>query len=243
MRMAKHPALLALTIALSMAPVFSAQAIVAGEVDTFTSGTTENWFAGGALGSVPPVPPGVSAGGPGGAGDNFLLMTGIGIGGGGAGSRLVAMNATQWSGNYTAAGITGIAMDLRNFGAVDLSIRLLLEDPIPGPPANQAVTSFAALLPAGGGWTSVVFPVAAADLTALLGDVTALLTDVTVLRLFHGTGAAFPGEAIAGQLGVDNIRAIGTGGSVAVAEPAGLVVLVAGLGMVGMLRNRQRSAN
>jgi hypothetical protein len=46
------------------------------------------------------------------------------------------MNATQWAGDYLAAGIDGIAMDLRNLGTTDLTVRLLLEDPMGAPPAN-----------------------------------------------------------------------------------------------------------
>ncbi len=43
-------------------------------------------------------------------------------------------------------------MDLRNFGASDLSIRIYLENPMGAPPTDEAVTS-PFLLPAEGGWT------------------------------------------------------------------------------------------
>ena len=182
-----------------------------GQVDTF-SGSIEGWFAGGGpFGQVPPVPPQVIAtGGPAGAGDAFMLVTASC--GDGPGSRLVAMNATQWAGDY-AAGITALTMDLRNLGNSDLTIRLFLEDPLPGPPANTAVSSVGITLPAGGGWTPVMFPVGVGDLTVLEGDLSTLLTNVTLLRLFHGSAVGFPGESVVGALGVDNVRAVPEPGS------------------------------
>jgi hypothetical protein len=58
----------------------AASAAVVGQVDTFQSGTTENWVAGGGpVNQLPPVPPQVVlSGGPGGAGDAFLLLTSSG---------------------------------------------------------------------------------------------------------------------------------------------------------------------
>ena len=195
-------------LALHVATHSSAIAVTLGESDTFDSGTTENWTAGGGPnGGTPPVPPEVAPdGGPGGAGDEFLEITGVG--GNGPGSRLTAMNIlAQWAGNYLAAGVGAIGMDLRNLGDSDLTIRLLFEDPIPGPPANEAVTTTGFLLPTGTGWTHVIFPIAPADLTPLLGDATTVLGNTTVLRILHSPS---PTEAvpIAGVLGVDNITAL-----------------------------------
>jgi hypothetical protein len=184
-----------------------AHAVSIGQVDTF-SASIEGWFAGGgAFGQVPPVPPQVVAtGGPAGPGDAFMLVTANG--GSGVGSRLVAMNAMQWAGDYTAAGITAVTMDLRNFSNLDLTIRLFLEDPLPGPPVNTAVSSVGILLPAGGDWTPVTFPIGSGDLTVLQGDLATLLTNVTLLRIFHSTTDTFPGEPVVGALGVDNVRAV-----------------------------------
>lgn len=205
-----------------------AGAVVVGQVDTFGDGTTAGWFAGGGpSGGRPPAPPTViSNGGPGGQGDAYLQLSSTGSMG--PGGRLVGMNAAQWAGDYLAAGITGIQMDLRNLGTTDLSLRLYFEDPIPGPPVNEAVTAFAADLPAGGDWTRVLFPVTGADLVALAGDIPTLLAGTTVLRLFHGTAADFPGEPIAGLLGVDNVRAVGE-----LPEPSSLALLATALGLLG----------
>jgi len=218
----------------SLAVLPQAHAVSAGEIDTFSSGT-DGWFAGGGpSGQVPPTPPTVVAGGgPGGAADSFLLLTANGSDG--PGGRLVGMNAAQWAGNYTAAGIGAIAMDLRNLGPSDLSVRLYFEDPIPGPPANEALTTFALVLPTGGSWTHAVFPIAASDLTALQGNATTLLANTTVLRIFSGAAADFPPARITGALGVDNIQAIA-----AVPEPASFALLGAGFGLLA-LRSRRRA--
>src|SRR3954447_3958250 len=157
-------AFLAMIAAAALSPQ-TAGAVVLGQTDTFQDLTTDGWFAGGALGSVPPIPPQVVAsGGPGGAGDAFLKITGGG--GFGPGSKITALNNTQWAGNYLSAGVTGIAMDLKNFGGTPLTVRLQLEDPMAAPPANEAVSTFGAVLPVGGDWTRFVFPISAADLTA-----------------------------------------------------------------------------
>jgi hypothetical protein len=221
------------TLALCLAAT-PAAAITLGQADTFGSGTTETWFAGGGpFGAMPPVPPQVIAtGGPQGAGDAFLQVTAQG--GTGPGSRLAAMNVAQWAGNYAASGIAAIAMDLINLGTSDLTIRLLLEDPIPGPPLNIAVTTAAAVLPAGSGWTHVVLPVDTAGLATLVGSPAALLGNVTLLRLIHSTGADEP-DPVAGVLGVDNITALAT----AVPEPLSLALLApALLALAGTRRRR-----
>lgn len=181
-------------------------AIVPNQTDDFEDGTTQGWIVA-ALGQPHPFPPvNEPSGGPGGVDDNYLRLTAIG--GSGPGSRLAALNLTQWAGNYTTAGVQGISLDLRNFGNTDLYIRLLFEDPGVGPPTNVALTD-AFFLPAGGGWTTVAFGVNAASLTALMGDVPTLLTNTTAIRIFHGADPTFPPAPVVTDLGVDNIHALG----------------------------------
>jgi hypothetical protein len=201
-----------------------ASALAIGQADNFEDGTTQNWRVG-LLGAVHPAPPtNVPDGGPLGAGDNYLRLTSTG--GAGAGNRLTATNiATQWAGDYTATGITTISMDLKNFGATDLSIRLYLENPTVGPPTDQAITS-AISLPVGGDWMHVAFAIDAASLVALVGDVSTLLANVTALRVFHGPSDAFPGPPVAAVLGVDNITATS---AQTVPEPPALSLLTFGV--------------
>jgi len=210
-----------------------AHAVTVGEIDTFSAGIG-GWFAGGGpSGQFPAPPPSVVAsGGPGGAGDSYMLISANGSAD--AGGRLVAMNAAQWSGNYGAAGISSIAMDLRNLGTTALSVRLYFEDPIPGPPVNEAVTTASILLPAGGAWTHAVFSISPSSLTVLQGSATTLLSKTTILRIFSGAAADFPPERIAGSLGVDNIQAI--------PEPETYALMAAGLALLTWKAGRRSKA-
>jgi hypothetical protein len=213
----------AVVVAAAVSLSTAAHALSNNELDTFSAGI-EGWFAGaGPFGQVPSPPPSVVAtGGPAGAGDSFMLVTANGSDA--AGGRLVAMNAAQWAGNYPDEGISSIAMDLRNLGTSDLTIRLYLEDPIPGPPLNEAVTNFSVFLPAGGAWTHAVFPIAPSDLTVLQGSAATLLSNTTVLRIFNGIAPDFPPERVSGLLGVDNIQAI--------PEPETFLLMAGGLLLV-----------
>lgn len=209
----------------------AARSVVVGQIDTFEDGTTEGWFAG-LLGQTPPIPPTVvGTGGPAGAGDAFLEITAVG--GSGPGSRLAVINDARWAGDYVAAGVRRIEMDLRNLGTTDLTIRLLLEGPLVGPVFDKAVTSLAAVLPAGSGWTHFVLPIGAGDLTALQGSAMAALEDTTWLRIIHApaVGGAVP---VVGVLGVDNLAAT--------PAPAALVLAATGLVVLAGARARRRPA-
>jgi hypothetical protein len=190
-----------------------------GQRDTFEDGTTDGWVVA-LLGAIHPAPPvNVATGGPGGADDNFLQLTSIG--GSGPGSQLVAINISQWSGDFITAGIFGIAMDVKNLGQTDLSLRLVFSDPGVGPPVNVAFSTVPYFLPAGRGWIPIHFPITPADLTAESGSVTAALQNTTALRLYHSADADFPGDPTVAVLGVDNITAT--------PEPTSAVLLGSGL--------------
>ena len=233
-------ALLAFVSCLASAVPAAAAPIQIGQIDTFEDGTTANWainLLG--FGNPPPaaLPQNISTGGPGGVDDNYLQLTAIG--GSSGGGRLVALNPAQWAGDYLAGGVTGIEMDVRNLGQADLFLRLLFEDPQGGPPQNVAISSNAIFLPAGGNWTSVVFPILPGALTALNGDVNAALSGATILRIFSSQAPIFPPDPIVAQLGVDNITAAGS-----VPEPASLRLFGSGLGLAAWKRRRagRRSA-
>lgn len=208
-------------------------AVTIGQIDTFEDGTTQNWTVavGPGGGGHPAAPSNIATGGPAGVDDNYLQLTSVG--GGSAGSRLVALNFAQWAGNYTAAGITSIRMDARNLGNTELTLRLLLEDPIPGPPVNVAMTA-PLFLPPGGDWTSITFLVDAANLTSIDGDVNILLQQVTMLRILHSPDAVFPPPEIVAQLGVDNITA--NGAATPIPEPGSVSLAALGAALLTLLK-------
>lgn len=210
--------------------------VVVGQVDTFAGGSSQGWHTGGPI--VPPQPATVVLGGPGGPGDHFMLLTARG--GGGPLSRLTVINSSQWAGNYLAAGVVAITMDLNNLGQTNLSLRILFEDPMMGPPTNLAFSTVPVFLPAGSGWTSVTFLVRPEDLTAGLGSVNGALMNATTIRIFHNPDADFPPPAVVAQLGVDNIRAVGAG---AIPEPATLLLFGSGLAGVAVKVRKGRKTN
>lgn len=212
--------------------------VATGLTDTFENGTTENWIINPlGLGAPPPgtLPKNVPSGGPGGVDDAFLLLTSTGTPG--PGGRLSVINLAQWAGNYVSAGISAIRMDVNNLGQTDLFLRLLLADPLFGPPQNIAFSANAVHVPPGGGWTTIEFPVLPSFLTAGLGTVDAALMNATELRLYHGQAPSFPSppgatETISALLGVDNIQARS-----GVVPDSGSTVMLLGMvlfGIVGM---------
>jgi hypothetical protein len=208
-------------------PAIACAVPVVGQVDTFEDGSTQGWIINLlGIGSPPAaaLPTNIATGGPGGADDNFLQLTSLG--GAGAGNRLVAINVDpRWTGNYIAAGVNAITMDVNNLGSTDLSLRLLFEHAAGGPPTDTAISTNPVLVSAGSGWTQVTFLIGVDDLTAGVGDVSAALSDVSIIRIFHSPVLQFPGPSLAAQIGVDNITAV--------PEPSTLAL--AALGILGML--------
>lgn len=203
----------------------AAAAITLLQVDDFQDGTTRGWRTGGANPN-PPVQ--VPDGGPGGPGDGFLLLRANGSSG--SGGNLVAFNAQQWTGDYLAAGVTGVAAELRNLGETPLALRLLFEGPGGGLLSAEAVSVLV-----GEPWRRVVFPVVPASLAGG-SDPLRTLADVTKLRLVHAPtpeGA----EAVLGALGVDDLTALGPGA--AVPEPGGVLLFAIGLGLARAARRRR----
>lgn len=182
-------------------------AVTFGQIDTFQDGTLQGWTTGSGPGGGGGSSPTISLnGGPAGAGDAYMQMTATGSQG--PGGRLVAINSAQWAGNYTLAGVSEISMDLINLGTTDLTIRLLFEDSGAMGPTNIAVTTFAANLPAGGGWTHVTFPILPDDLTPQIGGSAQALSTVAAMRIIHNPNPlTVPPPLIAASLGVDNIVA------------------------------------
>ena len=221
-----------------LAPHQAAQGVTLGQTDTFEDGTTMGWFVPG----VSPVPPAnVSGGGPGGAGDAFLRLSALGAAG--PGSRLSVLNDSQWTGDYLAAGVTAIRMDVNNFGPETLHLRLLFGDfDGAATPANLALSASAVIVPAGSGWMVVDFPIGLTDLVVdTFGTVMGALSDTDTLRIFHNPDPTFPGPGagippVTATLGVDNISAQ----SLASQIPVPPIVLLVLAGLVGLLVQREK---
>lgn len=223
----------------------SAGAIAINQIDDFQDGTTQGWSAGSVLNPNPPQ--NLPDLGPAGLGDDVLSITGTGVFGPGA--NLVALNPvpftgpSQWTGNYTAAGVAMIFLSVRNPSSSPLTLRL-------GVGAGDSLVSdglFATTngipIPAQSGWFNVLFPLTAADLTfsfsntplTPINNPVVALTQVSQLRILHSTVISFRGEPIAAQLLVDNV--------VALPEPALSLQLgcaLASLWVAQQLRRRGR---
>ncbi len=194
-------------------------AVSVGQTDTFQDGTTQNWQNGG-VGGINPVV-NIATGGPAGLGDKFIQITSAG--GGGPGGRLVAFNRLQWQGNYIAAGVTSIEMDLMNSGATTLSIRIAFRlDPTFGAPGYLS-TSIE--LAPGQGWEHAVFSLSPNDLIPVDSPppYDDFFTGPGEFRILSevGTGS-LNGDPVAGVLGVDNIMAVPEPGTFALLPLAGL---------------------
>ena len=180
--------------------------ITLNQVDSFTGGSTDNWTQGPR--GIPNVS-NVASGGPNGAGDPYLQLVSGSFGGD---SRPVTFNQTQWIGNYTAAGVGLIQMDLKNFGPTALPIRITISDvAITSPSASGYSSTTAFSLPADGQWHLAKFNLNAASLTAVNSPIDSLsveLTKIAELRFLSSTAPSVIGDFISAQIGIDEIIAL-----------------------------------
>ena len=176
-------------------------AVSVGQTDDFQDGTTQGWGSG----FPNPNPPvNIATGGPLGAGDRYLEISANG--GVGAGSRLIAFNTTQWSGDYATPSINLITAELNNLSATPLTMRLAIDGA-----GGKFSSTVGVALPAFSGWTPVEFGFSASNFTASVGglDINATLSSVSVLRILHNTVPDFnAGPSVLATLGVDNITAL-----------------------------------
>ncbi len=154
----KSPALTILLVAGALLLAAPARAINYGQLDTFENGTSDFWMNG--FGDLA-----VSLGGPGGAGDHFLQ-----IDGGGnpdtPGGKIVGFNINQWTGNFIAANVNAVEMDLKALsidpgnGISFLTIRIAFRTatgPLISKGASGYISLNSALIPADGLWHHAVF--------------------------------------------------------------------------------------
>ncbi len=183
---------------LALLATVSVHAINLNQTDTFNSGLLENWNG---------ATPDIGTGGPAGTNDNFLLFTSHG--GGGANSKMVGYNLTQWRGNYLTAGVARVTLHLKNFSATPLQLRAVLKTafgPSPGFASTQPFT-----LPPNSGWQRAVFELNENSMTRVNSSTLAfstLITNVGELRIVHSAEPSIIGDPLVGSLGLDNIQAL-----------------------------------
>jgi hypothetical protein len=185
-------------------------AVTVGNLDDFNDGGAmdplEGWanqgsFTGGLTRQA--------SGGPAGASDAYLRVASTG--GSQSFGKLVAFNQSEtWNGDYLAAGVVKISMDVNNLGTNPLMLRVALgtgSAPLAG--GDWMVTTAGVSLPVASGWTNIEFPLGPGDFTG--DDFLDVIGDVVTLRIFHAVSANTDGigEPIMAALGVDNIRAVG----------------------------------
>lgn len=209
-----------------------ASAITVGMIDTFSDGTNLGWSGS--------FVTNVADAGPAGPGDNAALVTA------GGGSRIVVYSQAipapddgeddpRWTGNFTAAGVTAISLDVRHTNATPLALRIAIgangfvqSSGVNGQ-GDTYVTNYVLNVPGDGQWHTLTFPVEAANFvpsfanTEPAPNAAAALTDVTHFRFIHNPDAAdFKGAQATLPFLMDNVRALG------IPEPSGAALLAVG---------------
>jgi hypothetical protein len=176
---------------------------ISAQINDFNDGAAQGWTNGGALGSIS-----IATGGPAGAADPFLRVTSNG--GFGSGSKMVFFNRTvQWTGDYSAAPIASVEMDLKNLGSSALNMRIAVKNNTSSSAAAYATTT-AFDLSNDGQWHHAVFGLSAADLTQVSGSSSLpdILASVAEFRILSFTSPSAFGDTLDAVLGVDNITAV-----------------------------------
>lgn len=200
-----------------IAPAKSYAQVLLGQKDTFQDSTLQNW-TNGLLAGDPVNKP---TGGPAGAGDRYLEVSSGSLGGG---PRSIVYNRVQWTGNYLAAGVTSVEMDLANFGASSLSMRFALRSGTGNSATPGYVSTVAFSLPADGVWRHAVFNLDASNLTALNSPLplATFLTSVAEARVLDSASPSLLGDAADTRVGMDNILAA----AIAVPEPTTWLLII-----------------
>ncbi|QDT00580.1 PEP-CTERM sorting domain-containing protein [Adhaeretor mobilis] len=195
--------LAAIALACIFAVVTStAHAIAVGQLADFESGD-DGWRNG--LGPWP-----VLSGGQDGPTDDFLSIQAGG--GGGSLGRLVAFNtSSEWTGDYTAAGITQLEFDILNNSGATLDIRFAINGP-----GGLFSTTSSATIASSSQWQSGSLSFDSSNFTPVSGnsgsmgmDITATLAGVSEIRLLHNPNPAWVGQPVSATAGFDNILALG----------------------------------
>jgi hypothetical protein len=208
---------------LAFAPSTS-RGITLGQVDTFESGTHLGWTGGPFAGL------GVQPGGLAGSSDHYIQVA-PNNGSNGEQGDLSMGNVSQWTGDYGAAGVTAIGMDLRGQGT-NLPIRISIVDN--SGTGYSTTTAFS--LPGDGQWHHAVFSLAANDLTAISSPqpLPLVLGNVGALHILSSSSPSLSGGDFYGlgvEVDVDNIAAV--------PEPASISILLSGIVGIALLHRRR----
>ena len=194
---------------------FPASASLLDLVDTFDAGL-ENWA--GQNGGFPSSFTHEINGGPEGVGDAYLQL----LRSAGQEFHIGTYNTSQWAGDYVAAGITALRVDLNHIAGTDpMKIRIMIW----GDGGLWGSTSTIPLPAAGGGWNTHTFGLTASDLTFVNLDINGpansgggsgiladTLSSVNRILIRHDYDTPTPPglhpEHISGTLGIDNVQAI-----------------------------------
>ena len=216
--------ILGLAVALGLQTV---SADLLGQIDTFDSDIA-GWSSGA-------NPTHITTGGPTGSGDGFLQVSRDSS----FAFHLGAYNKIQWQGNYSAAGVTGINVDLNAFSSFSsLTVRLVLW-------GDGGVWASTGVTPVSSGWNTYSFGLTAADLVFVDDDVNApagsgggtgiladTLANVNIIQLRHDSATpTIPGQHpphVVATLGIDNFEAI--------PEPSTLLLLLTAGGCLVLRR-------
>lgn len=172
-----------------------------GQSDDFEMGL-ENWREGPSSRNPPVVIP---TGGPTGLNDAFMRATSDGVGG--PGGRQVVFNRSQWSGDFTTAGIESVSVDILNENNDPMSVRLGLAQ---STNTNRFVTP-AQVVPADQQWHTVVFDVSDGAMIGVEGSLTQaqVLVSVAEMRILVNPNVDWAGSVVNSSMGLDNIQALG----------------------------------
>lgn len=191
--------------------------LVVGRIDDFEDGTLQGWSGGAQHENIP-------GGGPTGATDGYLELTRptptepypFHIG---------TKNSTTWAGDYVAAGIKAVEMDVNvvsvSFGPNNLSFRIVLFGPGGAFSSREPVP-----VVTGGGWQRIKFGLTRSELVHLfaagsgypdpgldIDNLTDTLRHVDILLIRHDSAPSpsIPGthpEHVLATIGIDNITAV-----------------------------------
>lgn len=174
----------------------------AGFIEDFSSG----------LGGWEGTPPTVQdSGGPAGDGDAFLLIESRG--GNGPGSRLASFNnADQWVGDFAAAGIQSVDMDIINFETSPSTVSMRLALFGPNSTGNRWTSIDPIMVANDGLWQRISFPIGSEVITRAAGasDYDSMLQNVVRVMVRHDPGTpSGTGAPVTGAIGIDNITLVG----------------------------------